>query len=66
MLKEESNEFKYPAVRIQAHLNEIENFLKVIEIHPEILKKITTLLIGTDTNNYSNPYFIINIFLSAS
>jgi 23S rRNA maturation-related 3'-5' exoribonuclease YhaM len=43
VLKEESNEFKYPAARMQAHLNEIENFLEAIETHPEILKKITTL-----------------------
>jgi hypothetical protein len=43
VLKEESNEFKYPAARMQAHLNEIENFLEAIETHPDILKKITTL-----------------------
>ncbi|MBC8549591.1 MAG: response regulator [Candidatus Brocadiales bacterium] len=43
VLKEESNEFRYPAARIQAHLKGIENFLEKVENRPEILKKITAL-----------------------
>jgi CheY-like chemotaxis protein len=43
VLKEKTNEFKYPAARIQAHIKRIEGFLKTVENRTEILKKIAAL-----------------------
>lgn len=42
-LKIKSAEFKYPAARIQAHLKEIEHYLRNVEKQPEILEKISRL-----------------------
>ncbi len=43
LLKEKTNVFKYPAARIQAHLNKIVSFLETVDNGSEALKKITTL-----------------------
>lgn len=42
-LKERTNEFKYPAARIQAHVKGIEYFLSEVEKRPDILEKIIQL-----------------------
>ena len=43
VLKEKTNEFKYPAARIQSHIKRIEGFLKSLENYTEILNKIAAL-----------------------
>lgn len=43
VLKGKTNEFKYPAARIQAHVKEIEHFLSVVERRPDALQKIKEL-----------------------
>ena len=53
VLKEESNEFKYPVARIQAHIKGIENFLEKVKNRPDILKKIKAL----------HPVWIENILI---
>jgi PleD family two-component response regulator len=42
-LKDKTSEFKYPAARIQAHVKDIEIFLKNIESKPGALQKINEL-----------------------
>ncbi len=43
VLKEKTIEFKYPAARLQSHINELKYFLEVIENKPQTLKKIIEL-----------------------
>lgn len=52
-LKDKTSEFKYPAARIQAHLKEIEHFLKSVEKRPDALKKIKEI----------SPIWVENILL---
>lgn len=40
ILKDQTNEFKYPATRFQAHLNTIERFVTNIEKNPQLLESI--------------------------
>ena len=42
-LKDESNEFAFPAERVQAHIKGIEHFIESFENGPAILKKILDL-----------------------
>ncbi len=39
-LKEQTTEFKYPAIRFQAHLKNIENFVSKVEQNSSLLNKI--------------------------
>jgi CheY-like chemotaxis protein len=42
-LKDKTSEFKYPAVKIQAHVREIEHFLSSVERRPSVLQKLQQL-----------------------
>ncbi len=42
-LKEQADEFLYPAAKIQTHIKEVEYFLEKVESDPELLKKIKEL-----------------------
>ena len=42
-LKDKTNEFKYPAARMQAHIRGIEYFLEKVEGRPQLLEKIRKL-----------------------
>ncbi|GAX60373.1 histidine kinase [Candidatus Scalindua japonica] len=42
-LKDKTSEFKYPAARIQAHIKEIEHFLRTVERKSDALQKIKEL-----------------------
>ncbi len=43
VLKEKTIEFKYPAAKIQSHINELKYFLEVVENRPETLRRILEL-----------------------